>query len=645
MKKNINILFAIIGMLALAGCESPLSVAKNQVSSARGAVTVTIETPQTANGARTIYPTNLEDGFTRYELTFSSDSASHEPEEVTEGSANVTLLEGNWTITATAYSSGEDNDEIASALGSAPVEISSDETDPVSIIITLGPVPAGVDGTLSYSVTIPADAEGSLTVKTVTGGDVENGTTQLDAETNEDTLDLPSGEYLLFVSLTKDGNQAGRTEVLHIYPGLTSEASYTFVDNDFVTKTTLTAGPIVNVFASASTADVTFTGANGFTTFTLSNADFAVDNNAVVAGISVTSDTATVTITFEENDSTSDTKTYIVSIAESSTRIKGDTTVVITQATVKLLTWEAVVDSTFDPDGAVKAITYANGIFVAGGDGEAGGAVAYSEDGITWTPSSSTFNRSITAIAYGNDKFLAAGYTGSFGSAAYSEDGITWTPLSSVPVSSPTAIAYGNGKFLMGGHTGVLKSSEDGITWTSVTLTGGYFPAINVIIYGGGRFFMGMASSTTMPYPLYSEDGINWTMFRNEVFNNMAINGIVPYDNGNKYILVGENGHMGLFEIGQSQDDAIRIASPFQDPDTYTYTHINAITYGGGKFVAVGDDGKMAYSTDDINWTLVTDSPFEDPDTYTHINAITYGGGRFVAVGDDGKIAYSSLQE
>jgi len=70
-----------------------------------------------------------------------------------------------------------------------------------------------------------------------------------------------------------------------------------------------------------------------------------------------------------------------------------------------------------------------------------------------------------------------------------------------------------------------------------------------------------------------------------------------------------------------------------------TFTgRINAIAYGGGKFVAGGWDGKMAYSSDGVTWTAVADSTFGT----SNISAIAYGGGKFVAVGGACKIAYSS---
>jgi len=68
---------------------------------------------------------------------------------------------------------------------------------------------------------------------------------------------------------------------------------------------------------------------------------------------------------------------------------------------------------------------------------------------------------------------------------------------------------------------------------------------------------------------------------------------------------------------------------------TFGDTWIDHITYGNGKFVAVGYM-HMAYSSDGINWTAVTDSTFGD----TWIDRITWGNGKFVATG--GSVAYSS---
>ena len=63
----------------------------------------------------------------------------------------------------------------------------------------------------------------------------------------------------------------------------------------------------------------------------------------------------------------------------------------------------------------------------------------------------------------------------------------------------------------------------------------------------------------------------------------------------------------------------------------------NSVTYGNGRFVAVGLNGNGYYSDDGINWTAISDMKFGT----AYIFAVTYGRGTFVAVGNSGKGSYS----
>jgi hypothetical protein len=79
--------------------------------------------------------------------------------------------------------------------------------------------------------------------------------------------------------------------------------------------------------------------------------------------------------------------------------------------------------------------------------------------------------------------------------------------------------------------------------------------------------------------------------------------------------------------------DAISSSSPFGT------SSINCIAYGNNKFVAVSSSGKIAYSTDGINWTAVSNSTFGE----SIIETIAYGNGKFVAgSATGGKMAYST---
>ena len=68
-----------------------------------------------------------------------------------------------------------------------------------------------------------------------------------------------------------------------------------------------------------------------------------------------------------------------------------------------------------------------------------------------------------------------------------------------------------------------------------------------------------------------------------------------------------------------------------------SYADWYSVTYGVGKFVAVADTNKAAYSTDGINWSETT------LPSLSSWYSVTYGVGKFVAVAWDGdKAAYST---
>ncbi|NBV21070.1 MAG: hypothetical protein EBS05_03995 [Proteobacteria bacterium] len=68
---------------------------------------------------------------------------------------------------------------------------------------------------------------------------------------------------------------------------------------------------------------------------------------------------------------------------------------------------------------------------------------------------------------------------------------------------------------------------------------------------------------------------------------------------------------------------------------TPTGASLRGVTYGGGKFVAVGPGGSVAISGDGTNWLAA------NANTTKQLNAVAYGNGVYVAVGD-GATAISS---
>jgi len=110
-----------------------------------------------------------------------------------------------------------------------------------------------------------------------------------------------------------------------------------------------------------------------------------------------------------------------------------------------------------------------------------------------------------------------------------------------------------------------------------------------------------------------------------------AMSGTITWDNGTK-----ENAP-GTFTTSGSGNGG----------DSEGRSAIRGIAYGDGRFVAVGypprgSEEAIAYSTDGVTWTAVTNHPFGGG----MINGVAWGNGRFVAVGSDSSdnsmIAYST---
>ena len=103
---------------------------------------------------------------------------------------------------------------------------------------------------------------------------------------------------------------------------------------------------------------------------------------------------------------------------------------------------------------------------------------------------------------------------------------------------------------------------------------------------------------------------------------------------GGKFVAGGDAGRMAYSLNGITWTSLNTSWTPYTDFGIYT------IAYGGGKFVYGATSGKMGYSSDGEAWTAVSNSRFG---SNNNVRAIAYGGGRFVIVGYGGKIAYSNI--
>ncbi|WP_461255548.1 hypothetical protein [Treponema sp. R80B11-R83G3] len=301
------------------------------------------------------------------------------------------------------------------------------------------------------------------------------------------------------------------------------------------------------------------------------------------------------------------------------------------------VTWKAVTNTTFGT-GKIQAIAWGGAAgqekFVAGSDD---GKMAYSSDGITWTTVADSKLGYIEAITYGNGKFVAVGYS----KIAYSSDGVTWTAVTTA--SSANAIAWGGAagqeKFVAG-EDGSIAYSSDGVTWTRVFVNDIFGNVNNNILgiaYSDDYWGAGTAKFVAVGYlgkMAYSSDGVTWTAVADTKFGR-NISGIAW--GFLRFVAVGQD------KVAESTDGIIWIDRLGDIPMDNTIGGGSAITYGNGKFVAVGSNGKAAYLSDpDENgaggnyWTAIANTTFNTSNsiaTKSQILGIAYGNGKFVAVG------------
>lgn len=168
------------------------------------------------------------------------------------------------------------------------------------------------------------------------------------------------------------------------------------------------------------------------------------------------------------------------------------------------ITWTV---RTTPADNFWSSICYGNNLFVAVAYSGTGNRVMTSPDGITWTIRASAADNDWRDVCFGNGLFVAVCTNGSTTQRVMtSPDGITWTLRTTPTSSSCSNVVFGSGIFVATG-TGIgttrLMTSVDGINWVS----GGGTSMGDSLCFGNG-IFVGVLSGTVVKT---SPDGITWT--------------------------------------------------------------------------------------------------------------------------------------
>jgi hypothetical protein len=216
---------ALFAAVLLVACSGAFDTPAQQASSDTGTVVI-----RAGNGAaRTILPTG-PDTFSRYELTLTkpgSEPVTPDATGIDGAGVEVRLEPGEWTATVNAYRqftvSGGTLSEYLAAKGGASLTVTAGGTNTETV--TVKPVAFaeanGVKGIFSWDITLPGGLSGA---KLRLG---EANTVNL-LETASGSVEIDAGAYHLFITLEKDGLNAGLYEWVYIYPGLESQAAFNF---------------------------------------------------------------------------------------------------------------------------------------------------------------------------------------------------------------------------------------------------------------------------------------------------------------------------------------------------------------------------------------------------------------------------------
>jgi hypothetical protein len=191
--------------------------------------------------------------------------------------------------------------------------------------------------------------------------------------------------------------------------------------------------------------------------------------------------------------------------------------------------------------------------------------------------------------------WVAVGTPG-VGALLYSRDGITWTPTNTVSYNA-YFVTYANNVWIMGGSNESagypIATSTDGITWTGIINSDSHVLGRSAA-YGNGLWvIVGFNAYFSNTISTSINNGTSWTNRGGTIFTSSGFG--VAYAN-NLWVAVGQGGNT----IATSTDG---INWTGRGSTVFT-TAGYKVTYANNLWIAVGSGGNtIATSTDGINWT------------------------------------------
>jgi uncharacterized protein YebE (UPF0316 family) len=248
-------------------------------------------------------------------------------------------------------------------------------------------------------------------------------------------------------------------------------------------------------------------------------------------------------------------------------------------------------------------------------------------DAATKSFKNSGTTKELHSVTYGNGSYVAVGNDGII---LFSKDTNSWKKVNSKTTENLWAVTYGNGKFLAVGDNSVILTSQDATNWNiqKLSISGSGGQSSSEVVVGDIK-----VKSTT------SNEGSSIVNFYSTCYGNGYF--VVVGDSGT--ILSSSNGtnwNQGTLDYSNSGDVSVQVGdTKVSVKNSYSEGSFNlrGVTYGAGKFVAVGDDGAIFMSQNRINWKWVAYTCKVDNNLFS----VTYGNGRYVAVGQNATILAS----
>ena len=263
-------------------------------------------------------------------------------------------------------------------------------------------------------------------------------------------------------------------------------------------------------------------------------------------------------------------------------------------------------------------------LFIAVGNA---GIIIKSTDGTTWTDLTSGVSVNLNKICYAKNLGLFV-VVGASGTILTSEDLTTWTAQTSGHTSNLRSIAYSEtlNLFLVGASSQTYYlTSSDAITWTEQTGAG----IIDIFIYIKElSMFVGGHSSLIRT----STDGINWTS--TGTLSSSSINTFYYVKQIGYILCSGQDGQIYASTDGTGWVNKV---------NRYLGMLIRNMIYQGGYFYAVGyydgdQIGKIARTTDGNSWEILYTNDTHRLQDIIYISDLQ----KFFAVGSGGLIVKST---